>query len=105
VLYATIVDPVLLVAVQVLDGVSASVLGVLQPLVVADVTKGTGRFNLAQGLVAVIAGIGATMSTTLSGLIVESLGRTASFLALAVTGLAGVIMAWLFMSETRPQAR
>ena len=49
-----------LVAVQVLDGVSATVLAVLVPLIIADVTRGTGHFNLAQGTVGTAVGIGAS---------------------------------------------
>ena len=44
-------------------------LGVLTALTVADLTRGTGRFNLAQGLVGTISGAGASLSTTLSGLL------------------------------------
>jgi MFS family permease len=102
VLFTVITDPVLLVAVQVLDGVSGTVLGVLQALIIADLTNGTGRFNLAQGLAGVASGIGASVSTTLFGLIAESLGRAAAFLTMALMGLAAVVIVWLFMPETKP---
>jgi MFS family permease len=101
-LFTVIADPMVLVAVQVLDGISGTVLGVLQALIIADLTNGTGRFNLAQGLVGVVSGIGASVSTTLSGLIAGSFGRTAVFLAMAVVGLAAVAVVWLFMPETKP---
>jgi MFS family permease len=104
-LFTVIADPTLLLAVQLLDGVSGTVLGVLQALVIADLTNGTGRFNLAQGLVGVTSGIGASVSTTLSGVITESFGRAAGFLALALMGLAAVAMVWLFMPETKPSGR
>jgi len=45
--FALIADPVPLVLVQALDGLSGATLGVLTALVIADLTKGTGRFNLA----------------------------------------------------------
>ena len=48
-LFATVTDPYLLVVVQVLDGVTAAVLGVMVPLMIADLTRGTGHFNSAQG--------------------------------------------------------
>jgi MFS family permease len=104
-LFTVIADPMLLLAVQLLDGVSGTVLGVLQALVIADLTNGTGRFNLAQGLVGVTSGIGASVSTTMSGVITESFGRAAGFLALALMGLAAVAMVWLFMPETKPSGR
>ena len=47
--FALVSDPLLLIGVQMLDGISATVLGVLTALVIADITTGTGRFNLAQG--------------------------------------------------------
>jgi len=72
-LFTLITDPVFLIAVQMLDGISGAVLGILTALVVADLTRGTGRFTLAQGLVGTIAGIGAALSTTLTGLVAGSL--------------------------------
>ena len=62
-----VTDPYLLVAVQVLDGITAAVFGVMVPLIIADVTRGTGHFNLAQGIVGSGVGIGASLSTTLAG--------------------------------------
>jgi hypothetical protein len=56
-------------------------LGVLTALVIADLTKGTGRFNLAQGLVGTVSGVGASLSTSISGLFVERFGQTASFVS------------------------
>src|SRR5580693_475635 len=82
-LFAWTTDPTTLIAAQVLDGVSGTMLGVLTALVVADLTKNTGRFNLAQGFLGTVSGIGASLSTTLSSQITASLGRAAGFLAIA----------------------
>jgi MFS family permease len=101
-LFTLIIDPSLFAAAQILDGVSGAVLGVLQALIIADVTKGTGRFNLAQGFVGVTSGIGASVSTTLFGLLAQSLGQAAAFLGMAMTGLAAFVIVWLFMPETMP---
>jgi MFS family permease len=100
-LFAVISDPTFLLAVQILDGATGAIFGVLQALIVADLTNGTGRFNLAQGLVGVTSGIGAAMSTALFGLIAEHFGRTASFLIMAVIGCVAVVIVWLFMPETK----
>jgi MFS family permease len=101
--FALISDPLLLLAVQALDGISATVLGVLTALVIADLTGGTGRFNLAQGIVGTASGIGASISTTLSGLVAEALGPSAAFLCIAATALIGTLVIWFLMPETRPQ--
>ena len=103
-LFATVLDPPLLIAFQLLDGISGAVLGVLTALVIADVTGGTGRFNLAQGLAGTASGIGASLSTTLFGLLAGGFGRTAAFVSIAAVGLVAVLIVWFFMPETKPSA-
>jgi predicted MFS family arabinose efflux permease len=100
--FALISDPLPLLAVQALDGISATVLGVLTALVIADLTAGTGRFNLAQGIVGMASSIGASISTTLSGLIAERLGLGSAFLCIAATASLGTLMIWFLMPETKP---
>jgi predicted MFS family arabinose efflux permease len=102
-LFALTGNPLVLVFVQLLDGVSGSVLGVLTALIIADLTKGTGRFNLAQGFVGTLAGIGAALSTSFFGLIAGHFGSTIGFVGIAVVGLCIVLIAWLWMPETKPQ--
>jgi MFS family permease len=101
-IFAWTTDPTVLIVAQLLDGLSATMLGVLTALVVADLTAGTGRFNLAQGFVGTISGIGASLSTTLSGLLAGSLGRAAGFLGIAAVALAAALLLWLLMPETTP---
>ena len=50
-----------LIGVQLLDGIGAGVFGALTPLVIADNMRGTGRYNLAQGAIAMVHGIGAPL--------------------------------------------
>ena len=104
-LFASVVDPTLVVGFQLLDGISGAVLGVLTALVIADVTGGTGRFNLAQGMVGTASGIGASLGTTLFGLVAASFGRTAVFLSIASVALLAVVILWFFMPETRPSTK
>ena len=100
--FAWTANPTILIAAQVLDGVSGTMLGVLTALIIADLTMGTGRFNLAQGFVGTMSGIGASLSTTLSGLVAGSLGRAAGFLGIAAVALAAVLLLSLLMPETNP---
>ncbi len=99
-LFMVVADPRLLVAVQLLDGICAAVFGVLVPLTIADITRGTGRFNLAQGIVGSGIGIGASLSTTLAGWMSDRLGSSVAFLGLACIGGAGLVLAFLLMPET-----
>jgi MFS family permease len=103
-LFAWTTDPTVLIAAQVLDGVSGTMLGVLTALVIADLTNGTGRFNLAQGFVGTMSGVGASLSTTLSSQIAGSLGRAAGFLGISVVALAALLMLWSLMPETKPSS-
>jgi MFS family permease len=104
VLLAFVTNPYLLVAVQALDGVSAAVLGVLVPLIIADVTRGTGRFNLAQGMIGTAVGIGASVSGVLTGYAADLSGTTVAFLMLAAAGAVGLMSVWALMPETRALA-
>src|SRR5260221_312012 len=101
VLYTLSDDSAWLIGVQLLDGIGAGILGALTPLVVADVMRGTGRYNLALGAIATVQGIGAASSGLAAGLIVDHFGYRATFLSGgAVAGLALVVLL-LRMPETR----
>ncbi|MGB9326041.1 MAG: MFS transporter [Pseudolabrys sp.] len=100
-IFAVTSDPYLLVAAQLLDGVSAASLGVLVPLIIADVTRGSGHFNFAQGLIGAAVGIGASFSTTLAGFIADTSGAAIAFLLLACIGVAGLLFVFALMPETR----
>lgn len=96
-----------LIGVQLLDGVGAGIFGALTPLVIADIMHGTGRYNLAQGAVATVQGIGASLSGLAAGEIVDHFGYSPAFLTSgAVAGLALTVFA-VAMPETaqRPRAR
>jgi MFS family permease len=99
-LYTLSDDPYWLVAVQSLDGVGAGLFGALFPLVVADLTRGTGRFNVSQGAITTAQGVGASLSTTLAGVIVVKAGYGAAFLALAAVAAAAFCLYLFAMPET-----
>jgi len=60
-------NPGILIAIQFLDGVANAIFVVVAILVVADPTRGTGRFNLVQGGLATAVGLGAALSTAFGG--------------------------------------
>ena len=100
--FALTKDPALLVGVQLLDGITGAVVGVLTPLVIADISRGTGRFNLAQGFVGTFSGIGASLSTTASGWVAQSFGSTMGFVALAGVAMTALVTLWALLPETKP---
>ena len=104
-LFATLPDAVPLVAIQVLDGLSAAVFGLMVPLIAADVTHRNGFMNIAIGSLGLAAGIGATVGTTLAGWIADHMGLPAAFVALSVAGLSSVGLLYAAMPETRPGRR
>jgi MFS family permease len=93
-----------LVGVQLLDGVGAGIYGALFPLVVADLTRGTGRFNASQGAIATAAGIGGALSAAVAGVIVVAAGYSVAFLFLAGVAAIGLVGFLALMPETRPGA-
>ena len=92
-----------LVAGQILDGVSGATVGVLTVIVIADLTAGTGRFNLAVGAVGALNGITATISTSTTGFLFQHFGAHVGFLPLAAVGVAATALVWVFLSETKPE--
>jgi predicted MFS family arabinose efflux permease len=89
-----------LIAIQILDGVANAIFVVVSILVIADLTRGTGRFNLAAGALATMVGIGAALSATVGGQIIQHAGFSASFLGLAAIAVAAFALLWLAVPET-----
>jgi len=104
VLYTFGHSAVYLIAVQSLDGVGAAIFGVLWVIIISDLAKGTGRFNLLQGAIQSALGLGAFLSNFLSGFVVKLLGHNAGFLGLAGIAVAGLVFFALFMPETKDQS-
>jgi MFS family permease len=104
VLLALTNEPFIIVAVQLLDAISAAAMGVLIPLTLADITRGTGRFNFAQGIMGGAVGVGAALSTTAAGYLADHLGTTMAFLGLAAMGVCGFLLLLSMMPETKPVA-
>src|SRR5271165_360837 len=90
-----------LLGVQLLDGVGAGIYQALTPLVIADVMRGTGRYNLAQGAIATTQGVGASISALATGEVTDHFGYSASFLFLAAGASIASALFVLFMPETR----
>ncbi len=101
-LFSTAPDATLLVLYQALDGVSATVFGLMMPLIAADLTRRTGYLNLAIGSIGLAAGLGATLSTTVAGLVSDYAGPEFAFFGLAGAGVAALVLVFVAMPETRP---
>jgi len=104
VLFSFTASPAGVVAIQLLDGVAAGIFGVIAVLIASDLMRGTGRFNLAQGLTALAVGLGSALSNAVSGYVVEFFGYRAGFLVLAA--IAGMALAFFAacMPETRARS-
>lgn len=103
VLFADTPDPYLIVVFQVLDGISAAVLGVLVPLIAADLARNSGHYNLTQGIIGTAVGIGASISTTFAGYVSDHYGSHIAFLGLGVAASCALLFTLVAMPETRPQ--
>lgn len=100
-LYTLSDHPFWLVGVQLLDGVGAGIFGAIFPVIVADLMRNTGRFNVAQGVVITAQSIGAALSTTLAGLVVVGAGYSAAFITLGAVAAVGAVICVLALPETR----
>lgn len=100
VLYTLSDDPYWLVAVQMLDGVGAGLFGALFPVMVKDLTHGTGHFNISLGALTTVFGLGAALSNGLAGFVVQGAGYSAAFVTLAAIAALAVILLWVGVPET-----
>lgn len=94
-----------LLAVQSLDGVGAGIFGVLWVVIISDLARGTGRFNLLQGVIQAALGLGAFLSNFLAGFVVRSFGYNIAFLGLAAIAFTGLLFFALLMPETKNEGR
>jgi MFS family permease len=99
-LYTLSQDPYYLVSIQILDGIGAGIFGALFYIVVADLTQGTGHYNLALGVTSTCWGLGAALSHLTAGFIVDHADYNAAFLCLAGVALMAFLLFWLAMPET-----
>jgi predicted MFS family arabinose efflux permease len=101
VLFSFTTSPYGVVAIQLLDGVAAGIFGVISVLIAADLMRGTGRFNLAQGMTALAVGIGAALSNATAGYVVQWFGYPAGFLYLACIATCALAFFAILMPETK----
>lgn len=102
VLYTLWDDSIYLVAVQSLDGLANGIFGMIFLLILRDITQGTGRFNVAQGALTTLIGVGASLSNLIAGWIVQFAGYSAGFLFLAAVAIVGAAIFGFLMPETAP---
>ncbi|ADP72059.1 major facilitator superfamily MFS_1 [Rhodomicrobium vannielii ATCC 17100] len=99
-LFALADNPWAIVAIQILDGIGAGIFGALFYIVIADFTRGTGRFNVTQGVAAACWGLGAAMSNAVAGQIVNGFGFSAAFFFLAACALGAFAIFALAVPES-----
>jgi MFS family permease len=100
VLYTLSDNAVWLVSVQILDGIAAGTLDALIPLVLADVMRGTGRYNLARGMLGTVQGVAGSLSNVVAGVLVIRVGYSTTFLALSTVALVALLLLLIRMPET-----
>jgi MFS family permease len=98
-LYTISDNAVWLVSVQILDGVAGGTLDALIPLVLADVMRGTGRYNAARGVLGTVQGVAGSLTNGLAGFLVIEAGYSATFLALSTVAA----VAWLLLLTAMPE--
>ncbi|WP_020601109.1 MFS transporter [Spirosoma panaciterrae] len=103
-LYTLTSDPILLVTIQILDGVGAGIFGVLSILIVSDLTRGSGLFNTTQGAIATAVGLGASLSNAFAGMLLQQTSYHVAFLTLAALAFLALGVLWFFVPETGPRA-
>ena len=101
ILFSFTTDPYGVIGIEVLDGIAAGIFGVTSVMIASDLMRGTGRFNLAQGLMALCIGIGAGLSNVTGEFAVQWFGYSAGFLLLGGIATCALAFFAMLMPETR----
>jgi MFS family permease len=89
-----------LLSTQILDGIGGGFFGLIHPYLVADLTFGTGRFNVIMGMTASCFGLGATMSNFFGQMVVEKVGHVESIFGSFLISLIPIAIFSILMPET-----
>ena len=74
--------------------------GLIHPFLVADLTFGTGRFNVVMGLTASCFGLGATLSNFIGQHLVENFGHVTSLMGSLLVSIVPIFVFGCYMPET-----
>jgi Major Facilitator Superfamily len=94
-------NPAWTISVQLLDGVGVGVFGALFSVVIADLTRGKGHFNAAQGAVGMVHSVGGLLSGLAANSIVVWSSYSTAFVTLGTIAALGAALFWRIMPETR----
>jgi sugar phosphate permease len=67
----------------------------------ADILRGTGRYNVSRGVIGTVRGVGGSLSNAVAGAIVVAAGYGIAFLALAALALLAFLLVLIAMPETK----
>ncbi|CEG58330.1 MFS transporter [Legionella fallonii] len=90
-----------LLIIQLLDGISAGIFGVVAVVIVSDLASGTGRFNFLLGALGLCVGIGSSLSNIIAGFITKTYGFHVGFISLAFMATIGVFTYAFALQETK----
>jgi MFS family permease len=102
VLFVLAPGPWWVVAAQATGGLTSAIIGIMTPLVISDVMRGSGRYNLAQGFAGTAQGIGGAVTNVAVGFLAQDFGYALGFFTLAAIGTCGLAVIFFFMPETMP---
>lgn len=101
-LAASSAAPLMMVPVQILDGVAAGVLGVVVPSFIVVLLRGNGHVNAGQSVVMLMQGVGAAMSPALTGMIAGHYSFATAFSVLSVIALTALLIWWRYAPLLSP---
>ena len=85
-------SPEIMVIIQILDGVGAGFMGVVVPVITANILANTGRINTGMGILMTMQAAGAALSTTYAGILAARFNYSAAFVGLAFMAFAALFV-------------
>jgi MFS family permease len=100
-LFIFVDNPIYLIIIQLLDGISAGIFGVIAVVIISDLAVGTGRFNFLLGILGMCIGLGSALSNITAGFITKLYGFKFGFFSLALIALIGFFIYLFLLKETK----
>jgi len=99
--FTFIKTPAMMVAMQILDGMSAGIFGLVVTLVIADFCRHNNRFNSTLAALYMVLTLANGLSEFSSGMLANNFGFSTAFAILTVIATVGLVIIVALLPETR----
>lgn len=103
--FTFIKTPAMMVSMQILDGISAGIFGLVMTLVIADFCRYNNRFNSTLAAMYMVLTLANGLSEFSSGVLANYFGFSTAFAILTAVAVVGLVIIVTLLAETREETK